>query len=404
MNQELSLDMYMTAGIGVAALMLGFFFTKKIAVLKRLCIPAPVSGGLLFSLVFFGLHSFWGLDFKFDETIKNILMMLFFTNVGFQSNLKVFKKGGRALLIMLVLVTVLIIVQNLLSMGIAVGLGESPYLGMATGSIPMSGGHGTAAGFTSLFQGFGLTGASSIMMAAATFGLVAGSLIGGPVGEYLVNKHKLSATGTGSVDDIIPDEEGSSRNYTMALCQLFIALALGIGLSKILALTGITFPVYFGPLITAALIRNISGYVAGHKGDDSGEWIHINEIIGIGNVCLYLFLGMAMSTLKLWELASLMLPLILILVAQATFMALYAIFVAFPSLGRNYDAAVLVSGICGFGLGATPNAMANMTAVCYKYHFTAAPFIIVPILGAMFVDLINTGVITGFLNVINSIF
>lgn len=387
----------MTAGIGVAALMLGFFFTKKIAVLKRLCIPAPVSGGLLFSLVFFGLHSIWGLDFKFDETIKNILMMLFFTNVGFQSNLTVFKKGGKALIIMLALVTVLIIVQNLLSVGIAVGLGESPYLGMATGSIPMSGGHGTAAGFSSMFEDFGLTGASSIMMAAATFGLVAGSLIGGPVGEFLVNKHKLSATGTGSVDDIIPDEEGSSRNYTMALCQMFVALALGIGLSKILALTGITFPVYFGPLIVAAIIRNIGTM-------SSKEWVHIHEIIGIGNVCLYLFLGMAMSTLKLWELASLMLPLILILVAQAAFMALYAIFVAFPALGKNYDAAVLVSGICGFGLGATPNAMANMTAVCYKYHFSAAPFIIVPILGAMFVDLINTGVITGFLNIIGSIF
>ncbi len=397
MIQEIPLDMYMTAGIGVAALMLGFFFTKKIAVLKRLCIPAPVSGGLLFSLVFFGLHSIWGLDFKFDETIKNILMMLFFTNVGFQSNLTVFKKGGKALIIMLALVTVLIIVQNLLSVGIAVGLGESPYLGMATGSIPMSGGHGTAAGFSSMFEDFGLTGASSIMMAAATFGLVAGSLIGGPIGEFLVNKHKLSATGNGSVDDIIPDEEGSSRNYTMALCQMFVALALGIGLSKILALTGITFPVYFGPLIVAAIIRNIGTM-------SSKEWVHIHEIIGIGNVCLYLFLGMAMSTLKLWELASLMLPLILILVAQAAFMALYAIFVAFPALGKNYDAAVLVSGICGFGLGATPNAMANMTAVCYKYHFSAAPFIIVPILGAMFVDLINTGVITGFLNIIGSIF
>ena len=411
MEQQVVLDMYMTAGVGVVALLLGMFFTRVAPVLKRLCIPTPVSGGLAISLLTLSLHYIFKADFLFDGTIKDICMMLFFTSVGFQSNLKVLKQGGKPLIILVGLVALLIIMQNVLSVGIAKGMNLDPLVGMATGSIPMAGGHGTAGGFSSVLQDLGLAGAPSVTMAAATFGLVAGSLIGGPIAELLIRKHHL-ASESGSSDVVVTiessdasqesreehlsSEEKSFRRYSMAAFQLFLAMALGMCLSKILAQTGITFPTYFGALIVAAIIRNISEFCGG----GSRIRLALDKIVSIGNICLSLFLGMAMATLKLWELSGLMLPLVVILLAQTAFMAIFARFVAFPALGKTYDAAVLVSGVCVFGLGATPNAMANMSAVCYKYHYAVNPFIIVPIVGAMFVDIINTGVITFFLNII----
>lgn len=391
----LNLDMYMTAGVGVVALLLGMCFTKWIPFLKRFCIPVPVSGGLVISLLFLLLYGVLGLDISFDGTIKDISMTLFFTSVGYQSNMRVLKQGGKPLVVMIILVAVLIISQNLLSLGIAKGMGVSSLVGMATGSIPMCGGHGTAGGFSPLLEKMGLEGADSITMAAATFGLIAGSLIGGPLGEMLIRRHKL-AEETHTNDEIMTLEasEGASslKRYTQALGQLFVAMALGMGLSKLIAMTGITVPTYFGSLVVAAILRNVFG----HKEDA----LCLKETVGIGELSLSIFLGIAMSTLKLWELAGLMLPLFVILMSQALFMALYATFVAFPAFGKNYDAAMLVSGLCGFGLGATPNAMANMSAVSYKYHYSVKPFIIVPVVGAMFVDIINTGVITFFLNLL----
>jgi ESS family glutamate:Na+ symporter len=406
MEKVLSLDMYASAGVGVLALLLGMYFTRKISFLKRFCIPAPVSGGLIVSLLTLLLFSVFGVECRFDGTVKDLCMMLFFTSVGFQSDMKVLRKGGKPLLVMIGLVVVLIVTQNFISVGIAKGLHLDPLFGMAAGSIPMSGGHGTSGGFSPLLEEMGLTGASSITMAAATFGLVAGSLLGGPLGEALIRRKRLSTpsdsadvmTGvetTESHEEVTATEEGTFRGYLRAACVLVLAIALGTGLSKLLVMTGITFPTYFGALLAACAMRNIFGL--------SPKWakeLSLGEMVSIGDICLQLFLGMAMASLRLWELSSLALPLMLILVAQVAFMGLYAAFVAFPLLGKDYDSAVLVSGLCGFGLGATPNAMANMSAVCYKYRYAVKPFIIVPIIGAMFVDLINTGVITLFLNLI----
>ena len=409
---QLVLDMYMTAGAGVLALFLGMFFTRTVTFLKRFCIPAPVSGGLAISLLTLAIHAVFKVDFVFDGTLKDLCMILFFTSVGFQSNLRVLREGGRPLLVMLVLVTVLIIVQNLLSLGIARGMGLDPLVGMASGSIPMCGGHGTAGGFSPVLQELGLGSAASVTMAAATFGLVAGSLIGGPLGEFLIRRHSLAQPSGAADDPVTSIEAGEAaeekrvaapvsgeqafRRYLQAACQLLLCVALGMGLSSLLDLTGVTFPTYFGALLVGALVRNLLG----PSDAAQASRLCVEQVVSIGNICLSLFLGMAMATLKLWELAGLMLPLVVILFAQALFIALYAGLVAFPALGRDYDAAVLVSGLCGFGLGATPNAMANMSAVCYKYHYAVRPFIIVPILGAMFVDLINTGVITLFLNLL----
>ena len=410
MPHQLSFDLFQTAGVGVVALLLGFFFTRSIPFLKRYCIPAPVSGGLLVSLLVLACNGLFHLDFSFDGTIKDICMMLFFTSVGYQSNLLSLKQGGRPLVVMLILVAVLITVQNLLSIGIASWMGLDPLVGMAAGSIPMTGGHGTSGGFAPVLEDMGLQGAASITMACATFGLVAGSLIGGPIAERIIRRHHL-APESHSTDVVAgmesntaaPDnkkhqslsEEKTFRGYAKAVYILVLTMALGVGLSKLLVRTGITFPTYFGSLIVACIIRNVCEGIG--KGSDI---LGMEKIISLGNICLSLFLGIAMATLKLWELASLVLPLCVILLAQMAFIALYSRFVAFNVLGKDYDAAVLVSGLCGFGLGATPNAMANMSAVCFKYRYATVPFIIVPIIGAMFSDLINTGIITVFLNLL----
>jgi len=404
-----ALDMYQSAGVGVVALLLGMLFTRHIPFLKRFCIPAPVSGGLLISLLTLLLYAL-GVECSFNGTVKDLCMMLFFTSVGFQSDMKALRQGGKPLLVMIGLVAVLIAAQNGISVGIARGLGLSPLFGMSAGSIPMSGGHGTSGGFSPLLEELGLVGASSITMAAATFGLVAGSLLGGPLGEALIRRHHLAEpsdrkdvmkgieateAAPAAREKASLSEEGAFREMLVAACELFIAMALGTGISKLLAWTGITFPTYFGSLVAACLMRNLFGL--------SPRIVNkmcIGRIVSLGDICLQLFLGMAMASLRLWELASLALPLTLILVTQVAFMALYGAFVAFPLLGRNYDSAVLVSGLCGFGLGATPNAMANMSAVCYKYRYTVNPFLIVPVIGAMFVDIINTGIVTLFLNLI----
>lgn len=402
--------MYQTAGVGVAALLLGMLFTRKIPFLKRFCIPAPVSGGIVISLLTLALYSFGRVEMDFDGTIKDICMTLFFTSVGFQSNMKALKSGGKPLVVMVLLVAVLIISQNLIAVGAAGAMGLDPLLGMAAGSIPMSGGHGTAGGFSPVLEGLGLSGASSITMACATFGLVAGSMIGGPLAEALIRRrHLAEESGTRDIMEGIEGSEASPeskverpqsgersfRDYSKAVYMLVIAMALGMCLSKLLALTGITFPTYFGALIAACVIRNtVEGFTDGEK------ILSLDKIVSLGDICLSLFLGIAMASLKLWELAGLALPLCVILLAQVAFMALFASVVAFRALGKDYDAAVLVSGLCGFGLGATPNAMANMSAVCFKYRYSVNPFVIVPIIGAMFVDIINTFAVTFFLNIL----
>ena len=355
MRELVALDMYQTAGVGVLALLLGMFFTRTIPFLKRFCIPAPVSGGIVISLLTLAAYSILGVEFSFDGTIRDISMMLFFTSVGFQSDMSAIKKGGRTLVVMVLLVAVLIVFQNLISVGIARAMGLDPLVGMASGSIPMSGGHGTSGGFSPLLESMGLTGASSITMACATFGLVAGSMVGGPLAELLIRKKGLASESLST--DVVTGLEGSEaspeskverpqsgeksfREYSKAVYLLVLAMALGTCLSKLLALTGITFPTYFGSLIAACLIRNVCGAFP-----KTSERLGIEKIVSLGDIALSLFLGIAMSSLKLWELAGLAIPLCVILFAQVVFIALFAAFVAFRSLGKDYDAAVLVSGL-----------------------------------------------------------
>lgn len=394
----LKFDIYQSAGVGVLALLLGFWLTRRIPFLRRHCIPAPVSGGLIVSLFTLLLYNVWGIECVFDDTVKNLCMTAFFTSVGFLCDLRALRSGGRPLLIMLLLVALLIITQNAVSIGLASALGKDPLFGMAVGSIPMCGGHGTSGGFAPLLEQQGLIGASSITMTAATFGLIAGSLLGGPLADGLIRRRQPADLTAPDEADAQSEPSGSADNeraniYT--LCMLLAAMALGSCLNALLKHIGITCPGYLGALLIAVLLRNIFAHVpcvAQHLRD--------GRIRYVGEIFLGLFLGMAMSSLRLWELESMALPLAVILLAQVLLMAFYAVFIAYPLLGRNYESVVLVSGLCGFGLGATPNAMANMEAVCDKYRPAIRPFLIVPIIGAMFVDVLNIGIITFFLNLI----
>jgi ESS family glutamate:Na+ symporter len=420
---SIELDMIQTAGVGALALIVGMILTRKVDFLQRFCVPSPVSGGIIFSLITLALYGWCNVEVSFDGTLKDVFMLAFFTSVGFQSDLKVLKQGGKLLIIMLVLLVAIIALQNLMPIGITRLMGVDPLIGMASGSISMTGGHGTAAGFASVLEGMGLHGAGTIGMAAATFGLIAGSMIGGPLAERIIRKkltHEQMQTPDEEIDPAmagIESDEASPtgrkkrvstneqefQQYAKASYSILLVMGAGTILSWLLAKTGVTFPTYFGALILAAIVRNTIGFVS-YK--DDGKWVKADKlldmerIISVGNICLSLFLGMAMISLKLWELQSLALPLIVILVTQIAMMDFFAYFIAFPLLGRDYDAAVLCAGICGFGLGATPNAMANMSAVCYKYRYAVKPFLIVPIIGAMFADMINTGIITLFLNIL----
>ena len=394
---QLSLDMYQTLGAAVGVLYLGAWLRKKIRVLETFCIPAPVVGGLIFAINSCILYVTGLLELSFDETLKNVCMVMFFTSVGFQANLKVLKSGGLSLLIFLICVIILIAAQNGLALGVATILGIDPYIGLCTGSIPMVGGHGTAGAFGPVLEDLGLVGATTLCTAAATFGLLAGSLMGGPLGRRLIIKHDLLKTAVQADDsELIADEKKhhrSSRNYAPAAYQIAIAMGLGTIISLQLSKTGMTFPVYIGAMIVAAFMRNISEY-------SNKFTIHMGEINDIGGICLSLFLGIAMITLKLWQLAELALPLIILLLVQTIFMGLFAYFVIYNIMGRDYDAAVLAAGSCGFGMGATPNAMANMQAITDKFAPSVKAYILVPIIGSMFADFINTITITLFINLL----
>lgn len=394
---KVELDMYQTIAVAVVVLMLGSFLKKKFKVLDRFCIPAPVVGGVLFAIFTCICYATGLVEFSFNDILKEVCMVFFFTSVGFQANLKVLKSGGKPLLIFLVLVIVLIITQNFTAIGLANLLGLDSLTGMTTGSIPMVGGHGTAGAFGPVLEDFGISGATTVCTAAATFGLVAGSLMGGPIGNRLIKKHNLLETIKNDDDTLlVEEEEKHERHFSMyapAVFQLIIAVGIGTIFSKLLSLTGMTFPIYIGAMIAAAIMRNIGEYTGKIT-------IHMGEINDLGGICLSLFLGIAMITLKLWQLADLALPLVILLAGQVALMFLFSYIVVFNVMGRNYDAAVLVAGTCGFGMGATPNAMANMQAICEKYEPSVKAYLIIPIVGSLFADFLNSLTITFFINLL----
>lgn len=394
---KIQLDMYQTLAVAVLVLLLGNYLKKKIYFLQKFCIPAPVIGGLIFAIMTCICYVTGIAEFSFNDTLREVCMVFFFTSVGFQANLKVLKSGGKSLIVFLGLVIVLIILQNLTAVGLAKLLNLNPLIGMCTGSIPMVGGHGTAVAFGPVLEDLNIKGATTICTAAATFGLIFGSLIGGPLGKRLIEKHSLLNTAANEDDSLLVEDEKKHERHTNmyadSVFQLILAIGVGTIFTMLLTKTGLTFPIYIGAMLAAALMRNICEYTG-------IATIHMGEINDLGGISLSLFLGMAMITLRLWELASLALPLVILLAAQVLLIIIFTYVIEFNIMGRDYDAAILVSGTCGFGTGATPNAMANMQAVCDQYVPSIKAYLLIPLVGSLFADFLNSLVITFFINLL----
>lgn len=391
----LQLDMYQSAALATVIFLLGTFLVKKFPVFNKYCIPAPVVGGLVFAIVHLILRVSGVITFTFDTTVQDICMTLFFTSVGFTACFGLLKKGGVQVLLYLLLAIFMCILQDVLGSGLASVFNLDPRLGLCVGSIPMVGGHGTSGSFGRYLEDLGVVGASSVAIAAATYGLVAGSMLGGPIATKKIKKLNLKSSGeafgeaAATTDNTVHGLDVAK--LTSGAVYLLIAIGLGTIVAKVLSKTGLTFPSYIGAMITAAIIRNIMD--AGKK-DMPGP-----EIDAIGNVGLTIFLSMALMNLKLWELADLALPMAVILIAQTLLMAIFATFIVFNVMGRDYESACMTTAFCGFGMGATPNAMANMQAVAKEYGPAPRAFFVVPLVGSLFVDFFNSIIITTFINV-----
>ena len=394
-------DMVHTIALAVVMLILGEFLVRKIIFLSKYCIPAPVVGGLIFSIIALILRQTASINFEMDTTLQNLTMTMFFTTVGFSASFGLLKKGGVKVFLFLSAAVGLVIIQNIVGVSLAKLFNLDPLLGLATGSISMTGGHGTAGAFGPFIEDSGVAGATSIAIAAATFGLVAGSMIGGPTGKRLIEKHglvkkvsikKSTSVAADSREDIktkllVP------RKFYSATFQILIAMGLGTIVSSMLQKTGAIFPAYIGAMLIGAVVRNISEVT---KVFDTP----MVEIDIIGGISLALFLSMALMTLKLWELSDLAVQFVIMLTIQVTVVYLYANFITFNLMGRDYDAAVLSAGHCGFGLGATANGIAVMDSVVISYGPSPTAFFILPLIGSLFIDFINSGIITTFLNLL----
>ena len=388
---EYQLNMAETVGFAIILLLLGRWIKKKVNFFEKFFIPAPVIGGTLFSIILLIGHQTETFTFTFNDDIKNLLMIAFFTTVGFSASLKILKKGGIGVALFLLAAVILVILQDIIGPVLAKALGINPLLGLAAGSIPLTGGHGTSGAFGPYLEDLGATGATVVAVASATYGLIAGCLIGGPIARRLMIKNNLKPTeNKEGVDNSLLGSATEVTEESLFSAVVYVGIAMGIGalINNMLAKAGIKFPVYLMGMVVAAIIRNIL--------DFNQKQLPFTEIGIVGNISLSLFLSMALMSMKLWQLIDLAIPLIIILLVQTTLMAFFAYFITFNIMGRDYDAAVMSTGHCGFGLGATPNAMANMETFTRANGPSVKAFFIIPIVGSLFIDFINAGVIQAF--------
>lgn len=391
------LDFYGTLVAASLVLLLGRGLVSRIGFLRTYSIPEPVAGGLVVALLLLTLRVFADFEVRFDTSLQAPLMLAFFATIGLSADFASLKKGGRVVGIFLLAVAGLLLVQNAMGIALAKALGLDPLMGLLTGSITLSGGHGTGAAWGATFtEKFGLASASELAMASATFGLVLGGLIGGPVASLLIKRVKTP--GLGQEKSRVPEgfeqpnEERSITPFSFIETLALIAVSLQAGslLSGFIQGTAFELPTFVCVLFVGVVLRNGLSALGLYQ-------VFEREVSVLGNVSLSLFLAIALMSLKLWDLAALALPIFIILVAQTLVMALFAIFVTFRIMGSNYDAAVLAAGHCGFGLGATPTAIANMQAVTQRYGPSQIAFLVVPMVGAFFIDITNAIVIKLYL-------
>lgn len=396
---EINLDIYKTMALVSIVFYIGKYIRNKFSILKKYCIPPSVVGGFIFALLILILQITKVASFNLDTTLQNLFMTAFFTSIGFTASFKVLKKGGNKVAFFLCLAVLLVILQNLLGVTLASLFQLPVLLGLCTASIPMIGGHGTAGSFGPILEDMGVSGATTVSVASATFGLVMGSIIGGIVARRLIHHHKLK-TVKDEDSEKEPDEVGdyneenhnilSYKRLMNGACLLFLAMGIGSILSDIIEQLELTFPSYIGAMIVAAIIRNIY--------DFRKTEIVEKEIETLGGLSLSFFLTMALMGLRLWELFDLAFPLIVMLFSQTLLVGLFAYILTFRIMGKNYEAAVFASATCGFGMGATPNAIANMDELTNRYGFVHTPYFVVPIVGCLFIDFFNSAIITIFIN------
>ena len=385
---EISLNMYHAVALGAFLFWLGGVITSKISLLNRYCIPAPLVGGLCFSIVNCILYSTGAASITFDDTLQSVFMIMFFTTVGFTVSIPALLKGGKAVLLCLLVAVVMIPVQNFLGGGVMALFGKDPLLGIGCGSIALVGGPGTAAAYGPELEAAGAVGGSVVSIAAATFGLISGVLVGGPLGRRLIVKYDLKPEEHQANYDDIKSVNAAGKEPLSALdiiknvVVIIVCMAVGTMVSGwVSKLIGMSFPNYVGAMFVAVIVRNLNDTFHFYK-------FSFPLVDGIGDVMLNLYLALALMTLKLWELASLMGGVLLIVICQVVFIVTVSYFVIFRILGKSYDAAVMCSGLCGHGLGATPTAIVNMTAVTERYGMSSRAFMVVPIVGAFLVDII----------------
>ncbi len=391
------LDTFSTLVAATLVLLLGRKLVHIVPFLKKYTIPEPVAGGLLVAIALLVLKKSLGWEIGFDMSLRDPLMLAFFATIGLNANLSSLRAGGKSLFIFLFVVVGLLLMQNAIGIGMASLMGLDPLMGLLAGSITLSGGHGTGAAWSKVFtERYGFENATEVAMACATFGLVLGGLVGGPVARYLV---KHSATPDGTPDDSAvplafekPDQGRMITSLVLieTIAMIAICITLGRIVASLLQGSALELPTFVCVLFIGVIMSNTLAMLGFYR-------VFERAVSVLGNVSLSLFLAMALMSLKLWELASLALPMLAILVIQTIAMALYSIVVTYRAMGKNYDAAVLAAGHCGFGLGATPTAIANMQAITERFGPSHTAFLVVPMVGAFFIDIVNAIVIKLYL-------
>jgi len=407
------LDFVGTLAAAGLVLFLGYGLQRRVRVLSRYNIPAPVVGGLLVALAVTALRAAGHQPVTFDITLQPPLMIAFFTSIGFGASVPLLRSGGPAVAVFLGLATLVAVLQNVAGALVAVSLGVPPLLGVLAGSVTLTGGPATGLAFAPLFEQAGVTGAATLAVASAMVGIVTGGIIGGPIGTFLIERNRLrpasraapaapeAATAADAVlaleaPDPVPPavagEDPGARALLKGVVSLLAAMAAGSWIGAGFTALGVTLPAYIGAMLAAAALRNL---------DDVTGWIRLPHRLldDLGNAALALFIAMALMTLRLWEIANLALPLAAILAVQVALVALVCFWPTFRLMGADYDAAVMSSGFCGFMLGTTANAMANMGVLAEKYGPAPRAYLVVPMVGAFFIDFTNAVIITAFLNV-----
>lgn len=402
MNHFISVGPQESFLVAISVLFLGHFINAKLPILKKFNIPEPIVGGLIIAFIITGLH-LNGIELQFDLPLQNTFMLMFFATVGLAANYTQLVKGGAKVFLFLAVASVYIVIQNIVGVSLASLLGLDPLMGLIAGSITLSGGHGTGAAWAQTFQDlYGLENVLEIAMASATFGLVMGGIIGSPVAQRLIVRDNLESEYGRSLQthERFPElvtynedeiDKVTAKKVIEGLSIVLICVTGAHYLGEIVRsfeVKWLMIPDFVYALFIGVVITNVFEVTKCRK-------IDVETVDILGTVSLALFLAMALMSLKLWNIFDLAIPFLVILIVQSVVLGVFSYFVTFKVMGSNYDAAVISSGHCGFGLGATPTAVMNMGSIVNRFGPSPQAFMVVPIVGAFFIDIVNLIILQG---------